>query len=128
MLRFTPHPYRTVLFLFFLFMAYFLFWPVAVEPRAWEAPKAPEYAGDYGVNKHLADFEALSLSGQRGPEGVAVSEHYVYAATGAGLLQSLLGAIYRDSCGLIPRGGHWGWRWHQTVSCGWLTPTSEYCV
>jgi len=84
MLRFMPHPYRTVLFLFFLFMAYFLFWPVAVEPRAWEAPKAPEYAGDYGVNKHLADFEALSLSGQRGPEGVAVSEHYVYAATEAG--------------------------------------------
>jgi len=84
MSRFTLYPFRTVLALITLLFSYLLFWPVVVEPKVWSAPKAPEYVEQYSVNHDLAEFEALSLAGQLGPEGVAVSEQYVYAATEAG--------------------------------------------
>jgi len=107
MLRFMLRPYRIALFLVVLLLTYLLFWPVAVDPKTWSAPQAPEYAGDFGVNNQLANFEALSLAGQRGPEGVAVSKQYVYAATEAGW-------IVRWSIAALTEGNLQGQLWVNT--------------
>jgi len=68
-----------------LLAAYFCFWPVAVEPTAWAAPKAPAYVGDFTVNDILANYDSLTMDGQTGPEGVVVdSQGRVYATTEQG--------------------------------------------
>jgi sugar lactone lactonase YvrE len=64
---------------------YFSAWPVAVEPQAWQAPKAPSYEGVFTPNTKLASFKALNTAGQHGPEAVVVdAEGYVYASTHEG--------------------------------------------
>lgn len=107
MSRFTRYPLCIALGLFILLFLYLFFWPVAVDPKVWSAPEAPEYVGQYRVNSDLAEFEALSLAGQRGPEGVAVSEGYVYAATEAGW-------IVRWSLGALAEGDTEGQLWANT--------------
>ena len=54
--------------------AYLLFWPVPVQPVAWQAPPAPGYAGPHAVNQRLARLEHLNLGGDIGPEHVVVRE------------------------------------------------------
>ncbi|WP_390614538.1 SMP-30/gluconolactonase/LRE family protein [Maricurvus nonylphenolicus] len=64
---------------------YFAFWPVAVEPIAWQAPEDPGYQGAFAPNDKLANFTALNTAGQHGPEGVVVDQQgYVYATTHEG--------------------------------------------
>ncbi len=65
--------------------AYLLLWPVPVEPKAWQAPKAPGYTGSYAQNKKLADLDTLSLHGQQGPEDFALaSDGTIATATHSG--------------------------------------------
>ncbi|MGY0583412.1 MAG: SMP-30/gluconolactonase/LRE family protein, partial [Paraglaciecola chathamensis] len=53
-------------------LSYLLFWPVPVEPVAWQAPKNPGYLGLYASNTKLANLESISLDGQHGPEDFAL--------------------------------------------------------
>tara|TARA_R110001592_G_scaffold309612_1_gene583932 strand:- start:779 stop:1888 length:1110 start_codon:yes stop_codon:yes gene_type:complete len=65
--------------------AYLLMWPVPVEPKAWQAPKAQGYTGPYAQNKKLANLDTLSLHGQQGPEDFALaSDGTIATATHSG--------------------------------------------
>ena len=53
-------------------LAYLLFWPVSIEPVAWQALEAPALRGDYALNDHLAASIRLAEGEGNGPEDVAV--------------------------------------------------------
>lgn len=66
-------------------ISYLLFWPVSVEPIAWQAPEAPSYEDIYQSNSALASFSSLALGDQSGPEGVLVdSSNNIYVTTEQG--------------------------------------------
>lgn len=60
-------------------IAYLLFWPVPIEPVAWEAPQAPALEGPLARNNTLADVTWLGRDVGKGPEDVAIdSEGRLY--------------------------------------------------
>ncbi|SEO43697.1 SMP-30/gluconolactonase/LRE family protein [Aquisalimonas asiatica] len=60
-------------------LAYLLFWPVPIDPVAWDAPEAPELAGPYATNDRLADVERVGETVGVGPEEViADDDGYLY--------------------------------------------------
>lgn len=63
---------RVVAGLFLFALAYLLFWPVAIEPVAWQPPYAPQLRDDYAPNERLAALQRWSLVDAKGPEAVAV--------------------------------------------------------
>ena len=69
---------RVVLVLAAAFLAWLLFWPVPIEPRAWKAPPAPKLEGPYAPNDALAGVEwlgrAADSSGATG-EARHVADH-----------------------------------------------------
>lgn len=70
---------KILLALLVLLFAWLLFWPVPIEPVAWEAPEAPELEGVYAVNERLADVKRLAEGEGVGPEDVVVDdEGYLY--------------------------------------------------
>lgn len=72
-------------------LSYLLFWPVPVEPVAWQAPKNPGYLGLYASNTKLANLESISLDGQHGPEDFALKpDGTIATATHAGGIMLLL--------------------------------------
>jgi len=75
---------KYIAFLFLFALTYLLLWPVDIEPETFSAQPAPTYQGDYEVNHKLADFESLTLLGDRGPEGIASNHNYLFAATESG--------------------------------------------
>ncbi len=77
---------QVVLATLVLLVAYLALWPVAIQPNAFAPKAAPLYQGDYQANDSLASFEALSLNGDVGPEGIAADSNYLYAATEAGTI------------------------------------------
>jgi sugar lactone lactonase YvrE len=82
--------FRVLLFLIVILLAYFLFWPVPIDPVAWKAPPNPGYEGPYERNIKLKRLERLPLGGKRGPEDVAVDDKgYIYAATHQGIIVRL---------------------------------------
>jgi len=52
---------------------YLVFWPVAINPLAWQAPLNNGYQGDFLKNNHLTPLEKISLDGSEGPEAIALS-------------------------------------------------------
>ncbi len=52
---------------------YLLFWPVSIEPVAWQAPAAPALEGPYATNTVLADSRILGKDEGTGPEDVAIN-------------------------------------------------------
>lgn len=52
--------------------AYLAFWPVPIDPIAWNAPEAPALAGEYEVNDRLAIVERRGTAVGVGPESVAI--------------------------------------------------------
>ncbi|MEP3049588.1 MAG: SMP-30/gluconolactonase/LRE family protein [Roseibium sp.] len=58
--------------LVFLLGAYLLFWPVPIDPVAWDAPKNPGYTGSYAPNESLAVIERVNLGTHSGPEDAAL--------------------------------------------------------
>lgn len=69
---------------------YFIFWPVSIEPVAWEAPPNPGYTGDFAPNERLKGIEVFSIGDNKGPEDIALdSEGYIYAATHDGWIVRL---------------------------------------
>ncbi|TFW03185.1 SMP-30/gluconolactonase/LRE family protein [Oxalobacteraceae bacterium OM1] len=59
--------------------------PVPIEPVAWRAPKDGGYAGAYAANTGLANLRRIELSGESGPEHVALGpDGLLYAAVAGG--------------------------------------------
>jgi sugar lactone lactonase YvrE len=50
--------------------AYLAFWPVPIEPVAWEAPAFAGYAGPHAVNDRLAAVTQVDVSPEVGPEHI----------------------------------------------------------
>lgn len=66
-------------------LAYLLFWPVPVDPVAWNPPANQGYVGDFAPNKRLVGVELLSIGDEHGPEDVAIGpDGSIYAAVTAG--------------------------------------------
>jgi sugar lactone lactonase YvrE len=62
-------------------VGYLLFWPVPIDPVAWNPPAAPELTGVYAQNEQLAKIQRLPVDGFA-PEDVAIdSQDRIY--TGA---------------------------------------------
>jgi sugar lactone lactonase YvrE len=66
--------------------AYLAFWPVPVEPVAWNAAPSPGYQGVHAANARLAGLELMTLpQGESGPEHVVLGrDGKLYAAMASG--------------------------------------------
>ena len=51
--------------------AYLLFWPVPIDPVAWQAPAFGGYVGPYARNERLAAARAVPVAPEIGPEHIA---------------------------------------------------------
>lgn len=59
--------------------AYLFFWPVAVEPKAWQAPSIPKLEGQYTSNDLLENVRRLALKVGVGPESIAIdAQGFIY--------------------------------------------------
>lgn len=67
-----------------LLMAYLSFWPVAIDPAAWDAPKNKGYVGDFAPNTDLANLERLSIGDIHGPEDVVMHKGKLYVTSQEG--------------------------------------------
>lgn len=83
---------------------YLLAWPVAVDPKPWQAPDAPDYSGDYRVNHALSQYTLLDMAGTTGPEGVLVDDSgVVYATTDQGwIVRWLPGSVNAERWVKLP--------------------------
>ena len=81
---------RALLVLVVLGVLYLLFWPVPIDPVAWDAPPDPGYTGVFARNERLAAFERVPIGGFHGPEAMAVDrDGFLYAATEEGWIVRL---------------------------------------
>ncbi len=81
---------RYILALVLIGLAYLVFWPVPVDPVAYEPPEPPGFTGDFAENNYLDTAQLISLpAGEIGPEDIAVMPDDAVYTTG----QS--GALYR---------------------------------
>lgn len=60
--------------IFAVLIAYLAFWPVPIDPVAWDAPQAPALEGPYAENDKLADVKRVAGGEGVGPEDVLVDE------------------------------------------------------
>jgi sugar lactone lactonase YvrE len=75
---------RTSLIIIITLFAYLLFWPVPIEPVSWDAPKNKGFVGAFEPNNRLSKIEFIELTDTHGPEGLALLNGEVYAATREG--------------------------------------------
>ncbi len=69
---------------------YLLSWPVPVTPMAWVAPEDQGLTGDFEANDKLSSLQLISISGEEGPEDLAVdSEGRVYFSLLSGKIMRL---------------------------------------
>lgn len=65
-----------------LLVLYLSFWPVPIDPHAWQAPPNPGFTGPFEVNDYLTDLETFEIAGNHGPEDIALDDQgRIYAAT-----------------------------------------------
>lgn len=68
-----------------LAVLYLLFWPVPIQPRAWQPAADLGYAGPHAVNTRLADLRKIDLHGEEGPEHVLIGpDGQLYVAVVSG--------------------------------------------
>lgn len=66
-------------------VGYLLFWPVPVEPVAWDATPSDGYVGVYAPNERLAGLELHDILGRHGPEDAIIgADGALYMTTGEG--------------------------------------------
>lgn len=66
-------------------LAYLLFWPVPIEPVAWQAPKDLGYVDAFESNDRLSALKFVDLAGDSGPEDAAMgADGNVYVPTHSG--------------------------------------------
>ena len=90
----TPFPRRPLVLLFLAFdlvvVAYLAFWPVPIDPVAWEAPVDVGYVGAFAADSALVGAERVSLGDHSGPESVARdAAGRIYAVTRDGAIVRL---------------------------------------
>jgi len=54
--------------------AYMLFWPVDIEPVAWQSPADNGYTRDFAQNQQLSQLQRIELNGDIGPEDLALGK------------------------------------------------------
>jgi len=64
--------FKPVGIFFLLIILYLSFWPVEIEPVAWESQPGPLLEGDYAPNSYLQDAEILGAGDGIGPEDIDV--------------------------------------------------------
>lgn len=64
----------TVIVLAVMLSAYLAFWPIGIEPVAWQPPPAPGYVGVHAPNDRLAALTLVPLGDHHGPEDLAVDD------------------------------------------------------
>jgi sugar lactone lactonase YvrE len=65
--------------------AYLCFWPVPIDPVAWEAPTPPGYTGPFAPNTRLSGLRSIDTRGEVGPEHIAMgADGKLYAAMTSG--------------------------------------------
>ncbi|MGD9044432.1 MAG: SMP-30/gluconolactonase/LRE family protein [Desulfobacterales bacterium] len=75
----------SLLAIIIVIILYFLLWPVAIDPVAWEAPPNPGYTGSFLVNERLKGIETFAIAGNHGPEDIAVdSQGRIYTTSHEG--------------------------------------------
>ena len=62
----------SILVIIIVIILYFLFWPVPIDPVAWEAPPNSGYTGSFAVNNRLKGIETFAIADNHGPEDIAV--------------------------------------------------------
>ncbi|HXT62662.1 MAG TPA: SMP-30/gluconolactonase/LRE family protein [Pyrinomonadaceae bacterium] len=68
---------------------YLLFWPVPIDPVAWNPPAAPELTGVYAQNSELSNIQRLPIEGSQ-PEDVAIdSQGRIYTGVNDGHIYRL---------------------------------------
>ena len=88
---------RIVLALLAAALGYLLFWPVPVEPIAYDPPAAPGFAGPYAENRDLDAAELVMMpDGELGPEDLAeLPDGSIYTTSLSGNLYRIDGAAPR---------------------------------
>ncbi|MFT5594878.1 MAG: sugar lactone lactonase YvrE [Oceanicoccus sp.] len=60
-------------------VGYLAFWPVEIEPVAWQAPDNQGYTGSFAQNQQLSQVNRIELNGDIGPEDLALdAKNQVY--------------------------------------------------
>ncbi|KIC22017.1 MULTISPECIES: SMP-30/gluconolactonase/LRE family protein [unclassified Leisingera] len=89
-------------------LGYLLFWPVPVDPIAYDPPAAPGFTGDYAGNNALDAAALIQLpDGELGPEDIAQTpDGAIYTTSLAGNLYRIDGAepVLADKLGGRPLG------------------------
>jgi sugar lactone lactonase YvrE len=62
--------WRIALLLLAALAAYLAFWPVPIEPVAWQAPPSPGYTGAHAANERLGAVEVIPVAPEVGPEHI----------------------------------------------------------
>ncbi|MDD4091367.1 MAG: SMP-30/gluconolactonase/LRE family protein, partial [Smithellaceae bacterium] len=75
----------TIALLLVILAGYFLFWPVPIEPVAWNAPAAAGYTGPHAVNTGLSRLNLIDLGAEEGPEHIVLGKDgRLYVSVGSG--------------------------------------------
>jgi sugar lactone lactonase YvrE len=66
---------------------YFAFWPVPIQPVAWESQVSPGYTGAHAANTRLANLQKIDIGKESGPEHIALGKDgKLYAAVSSGAI------------------------------------------
>jgi sugar lactone lactonase YvrE len=67
---------KKVMVIFVLVLSgYLAFWPVKVDPIAWQSPTNLGYSGVFSQNQYLSQIKRIELNGNIGPEDLALGEN-----------------------------------------------------
>lgn len=74
---------------------YFFFWPVPIQPVAWQVSANTGYTGAHVANTRLSNLQQISIGSESGPEHLAIGQDgklYAAVASGAILRMNLDGS------------------------------------
>ncbi|KMJ60506.1 hypothetical protein AB685_02995 [Bacillus sp. LL01] len=77
---------KVLTFISSILILYLLFWPVSIDPVAWESPNTKGYIGAFEKNNRLSEMEFLSIGEYAEPEHIVYREGWLYAATKTGAI------------------------------------------
>ncbi|MEO1142090.1 MAG: SMP-30/gluconolactonase/LRE family protein [Pseudomonadota bacterium] len=70
-----------------ILLGYLSFWPVPIEPKAWNAPTNAGYVGDFRANNDMASMRLIDLGGYVGPEDLTEGpDGRIYMSTHSGVV------------------------------------------
>jgi len=88
---------------------YFLFWPVPIEPVAWNAPAAAGYTGEHTVNTGLSHLNLIDLGTEEGPEHIVLGKDgKLYVSVGSGNILRMNPDGTSQEVSSAPAGACWG--------------------